>query len=69
MLAVGGVIGIAAALGLGRAARSMLYKLEGHDPTAFAISVVLIACVALAAGFIPARRAAQVDPMRALRYD
>ena len=69
MLVIGGVIGIAAALGLGRAARSMLYELEAHDPTAMAIAVVLLACVALAAGFIPARRAALVDPMNALRYD
>ncbi len=69
MLLIGGAIGIAASLGLGRAARSMLYQLEGHDPAAMAIAVVLLACVALAAGFIPARRAALVDPMNALRYD
>ena len=69
MLLIGGAIGIAASLGLGRAARSMLYELEGHDPTAMGIAVVLLACVALAAGFIPARRAALVDPMNALRYD
>lgn len=69
MLVVGGVIGIAAALGLGRAARSMLFQLEAHDPTAMALAVVLLSCVALAAGFIPARRAALVDPMNALRYD
>jgi ABC-type antimicrobial peptide transport system permease subunit len=69
MLAIGGVLGIGGALGLGRAARSLLYELEGHDPLAFAIAVVLLACVALAAGWVPARRAAQVDPMHALRYD
>ena len=69
MLLIGGAIGIAASLGLGRAARSMLYQLEGHDPAAMTIAVVLLACVALAAGFIPARRAALVDPMNALRYD
>jgi ABC-type antimicrobial peptide transport system permease subunit len=69
MLLIGGAIGIAAALGLGRAARSMLYQLQGQDPTAMAIAIVLLACVALAAGFIPARRAALVDPMNALRYD
>ena len=69
MLVVGGIIGIAGALGLGRAARSMLFQLEGHDPGAMAIAVVLLSCVALAAGFIPARRAALVDPMHALRYD
>src|SRR5258705_577162 len=69
MLAIGGLIGIAAAVGLGRAARSMLFELQSHDPTAMAVAVVLLACVALAAGFIPARRAALVDPMHALRYD
>ncbi len=69
MLAIGGVIGIAAAVGLGRAAQSMLFELQGHDPASMAIAVVLLACVALAAGFLPARRAALVDPMHALRYD
>ena len=69
MLLIGGAIGILASLGLGRAARSMLYQLEGHDPATMAIAVVLLACVALAAGFIPARRAALVDPMSALRHD
>jgi type IV secretory pathway VirB2 component (pilin) len=60
---------VAAALGLGRAARSMLYELQGHDPVAVAIAVVLLAGVALAAGYIPARRAARVNPTNALRYD
>jgi predicted permease len=69
MLVVGGIIGVVAAFGLGNAARSMLFQLEAHDPTAMTIAVVLLACVALAAGFIPARRAAMVDPMHALRYD
>ncbi len=69
MLIVGGGIGVAAALALGRAARSLLFELQGHDPTAVAAAVVLLGCVAFAAGFIPARRAAQVNPMNALRYD
>ena len=69
MLLVGGTIGIAGALGLGRAARSLLFQLEGHDPGAMAVAVVLLAIVALAAGFIPARRAALVNPMLALRHD
>ena len=47
----------------------MLYQLEGHDPAAVAVAVVVLAAVALAAGYVPARRAALVDPTRALRYD
>jgi predicted permease len=69
MLLIGGAIGIVAALGLGRAARSMLYELQAHDPTAIVVSAALLACVALVAGFVPARRAALVNPMSALRYD
>jgi predicted permease len=69
MLAIGGVIGVGAAVGLGRAARSLLFGLEGHDPVAFAAAVLLLCLVAFGAGFLPARRAAQVDPMHALRYD
>ncbi len=69
MTLIGGLIGVAAALGLGRAARSLLFGLEGHDALVFSMSVVLLALVALTAGFLPARRAAAVDPMQALRYD
>jgi ABC-type antimicrobial peptide transport system permease subunit len=69
MVGIGGVIGIAAALGLGRAARSLLYGLEGNDPIVFAAAVVVLGLVALAAGYVPARRASQVDPMQALRYE
>lgn len=69
MLAVGSVVGVTAAMGLGRAAQSLLFGLEGHDPVVFALAVLLLACIALVAGYIPARRAAQVNPMQALRYD
>lgn len=69
MTAVGGTIGLAAAIGIGRLARSMLYELEGHDPLAVAAAGAALVCVALGAGFLPARRASQVDPMGALRYE
>ncbi len=69
MAAVGGVIGVAAALGAGRAARSLLYGLEGHDPIVFALSVLVLGVVATAAGYVPARRASEVDPIQALRYE
>jgi predicted permease len=68
MLLVGGGIGVAAAIALGRAAKSLLFELQGHDPVAVTLAVVLLAAVAFAAGFLPARRAAMVNPMTALRY-
>jgi len=69
MLVLGGAIGTAGALGVGRAMRSLLFGLEGHDPVVFALSLVVLGLVALAAGYLPARRASRIDPIRALRYE
>jgi predicted permease len=69
MTLVGGVIGVAAALGVGRAAGSLLYELEGHDPLVVVIAAFVLALVALGAGYIPALRASRVQPMQALRYE
>ena len=57
MMPVGGAIGVGGALGAGRAARSLLYGLEGHDPMVFALSLLVLGLVALGAGYLPARRA------------
>jgi len=69
MTIIGGIVGIVAALALGKAAQSLLFGLDGHDPVVIASSAVALALVALAAGYIPALRASKVDPMRALRYE
>ena len=69
MTLVGGAIGLAMAFGLARLAQSMLFELEGTDLTVLAGAAILLSIVALGAGFIPALRASQVDPMRALRYE
>src|SRR5205823_12628151 len=69
MTLVGGVIGIAAAIALGRGAQSILYELKGWDPVVITASALLLALVAVGAGLIPALRASRVDPMQALRYE
>jgi predicted permease len=69
MVIVGGAIGLAFAIGLGRLAQSLLFELQGTDPLVLVAAAVSLSLVALAAGFIPAHRASQVDPMSALRYE
>jgi predicted permease len=69
MTVVGGTVGLIAAVWAGRAAKSILYQMEGHDPIVLVASAMLLALVALGAGFIPAHRASRVDPMLALRYE
>jgi len=69
MMLVGGGIGLVGALGLGRAAQSLLYGLQGHDPVVFVLAALLLTLVALGAVYVPARRASLVDPVRALRYE
>jgi predicted permease len=66
---IGATLGAMGAYGLGRAARSLLYGLEGHDPVVFALATLLLVAVALGAGWLPALRASRTEPMRALRYD
>jgi predicted permease len=69
MAAIGGLIGLAAALGIGRFAQSILFEMEGSDPIVLTLSIVALGLVALGAGFIPALRASRIDPMNALRYE
>ena len=69
MTVVGGVLGVVAALLLGRWAESLLYELDGTDPLVVAGTVLTISVVAFVAGYLPARRASRVDPMVALRYE
>jgi predicted permease len=69
MTLIGGVVGVAAAIGLGRIAQSLLFEVEGHDPVVLVSSAVLLVMIALSAGLIPALNASRIDPMRALRYE
>jgi ABC-type antimicrobial peptide transport system permease subunit len=69
MTMIGGLVGLAGAVALGRSAQSMLFEIKGYDPFVMAASAVALAVVALGAGYIPALKASRVDPVRALRYD
>jgi predicted permease len=63
------VVGVPGALALARLIRTMLYGVEPSDPASIAGAVLVIAVVAALAAWIPARRAASVDPMKALRNE
>jgi putative ABC transport system permease protein len=66
---MGIVLGLAGAAGLTRYLSGMLYDLTPLDPATYAVVAILFAAVALAASYLPARRATQVDPMVALRCE
>jgi predicted permease len=66
---VGAAVGIGVALGVTRYLASMLFNVRASDPWTMGAVAVLLALVALAACYIPARRATRVDPMVALRYE
>jgi predicted permease len=66
---VGFAIGIVGALAAGRVLASLLHEVKPGDPAIFAVTAGFLALVALLACYIPARRAARLDPMTALRYE
>ncbi len=69
MLVAGLGIGLIAAYGIGRVVESLLFGVKAGDPVVFVIAAGLLVAVALLAGWLPSRKAANVDPMVALRYE
>src|SRR5580704_466921 len=69
LTAIGVIAGVGAALGLTRLMASLLFGAQPTDASTYLCVPALLAVVALLASYIPARRATQVDPMKALRYE
>jgi predicted permease len=69
LAAVGVAVGLLATFGAARLAASWLYGLSATDPATMGAAILVMAAVASAAGYLPARRAAEVDPLTALRSE
>jgi ABC-type antimicrobial peptide transport system permease subunit len=69
MALIGMVIGIVAALGLTRLMSNQLFGVSAQDPLTFGVVALSLVIVAIAACYVPARRAIRVDPVVALRYE
>jgi ABC-type antimicrobial peptide transport system permease subunit len=67
--AAGGLVGLIGVLFATRALRSLLFQVSEHDSWAFAAALLALGLIALAAAWLPSRRASRVDPMSALRHE
>ena len=63
------LIGLLLGLAVARVGASQLYGVSPLDPVSIVVTVALLGAASLLAGYIPARRAAKIDPMEALRYE
>jgi len=69
LAAIGSLVGLGGAWALGRFLESMLYQIKPTDPMTLAAAPAVLLVVSTLACYVPARRAMNVDPMRALRYE
>ena len=66
---IGVALGVPAAIGMGRLISSQLFGLSSHDPVTLALATFLLLIACALAAYLPARRAARIDPMMALRHE
>jgi predicted permease len=69
LVTIGATLGTLASLGVNRFVAAQLFGVTPRDPVAIAVALSVLGCVTLMAGYMPARRASRIDPVRALRAE
>jgi putative ABC transport system permease protein len=69
LVLIGATAGVSSGLAAARLLKRVLFSVDPTEPATFALAILVLVAVALLACFIPARRAAKVDPIVALRYE
>ena len=69
LVTIGAVLGTLASLAVNRYVAGQLFGVTPRDPAAIGVALLVLACVTLLAGYLPARNASRIDPVRALRAE